>query len=372
MSDKRINLLVVDDDSTNIRVLYEVLKEEYGVYFATSGRQALEVVHDRRPDLILLDVMMPEMDGYEVCRRLKADAESAEIPVIFVTAKGQVDDETEGFAAGAVDYISKPIEPSLVRARVRAQLDEKLKLLSERARAAETTRRLMEENRRLARRVITVQEEERRALARELHDEVGQWLTALQADAGAIRRHCEGLDPELVESAWGVTESASQLSDIIARIQERLRPRLLDDLGLVESVAVYLGDWERHHGGVRCRLEVEGRVPPLTDETAITAFRLVQEALTNVARHADAEQVEVALACRAAEPGGTEELWVSVADDGRGMEPGRPTGGVGLLGMRERALALGGGFAIDAAPGCGVRLEARLPLAVVREEKGDE
>ena len=364
----RLSLLIVDDEPSNIHILYEVLKDEYGVFFAASGEEALEVVESRSPDLILLDVMMPGMDGFSVCRRLKASPATREIPVIFVTARGEVTGETEGFAAGAVDYISKPIEPLVVRARVRSHLEEQLKRIEEREQAESTTRRLMEENRRLAQRIITVQEAERSALARELHDEVGQWLTALQADSAGIRRLAEGLDPELVECAWGVTESASQLSDILRRIQERLRPRLLDDLGLAESVEVYLNDWGRHHAGVRCKLRRDGELPQLSGECAITAYRLIQEALTNVARHAGADRVKIELGC--GHDG--QELRVSVSDNGRGMDPKLPTRGVGLLGMRERALALGGRFQIDTLLGEGVRIEARLPITAPPEESDGE
>ncbi len=112
-------LLVVDDVPANIQILHSLLKEEYEIYFATNGPDALDLAHNRAPDLVLLDVMMPVMDGYEVCRQLKADPNTEEIPIIFVTAMGEVDDETRGLELGAIDYITKPISPAIVRARVR-------------------------------------------------------------------------------------------------------------------------------------------------------------------------------------------------------------------------------------------------------------
>ncbi|USD36158.1 HD-GYP domain-containing protein [Ferrimonas sp. SCSIO 43195] len=116
-------ILVVDDNPDNINLLSSVLRNDYKVKAATSGHKALEIVaRTPRPDMILLDVMMPKMDGYQVCERLKKDPTTAHIPVIFVTAKIAVEDETRGLELGAVDYITKPINPSLVRARVHTHL----------------------------------------------------------------------------------------------------------------------------------------------------------------------------------------------------------------------------------------------------------
>ncbi|TKB48385.1 two-component system response regulator [Ferrimonas sediminicola] len=116
-------ILVVDDNPENINLLSAVLRHDYKVKAATSGARALEIAaRHPRPDMILLDVMMPEMDGYEVCERLKGEPTTAYIPVIFVTAKIAVEDETRGLELGAVDYITKPINPSLVKARVRTHL----------------------------------------------------------------------------------------------------------------------------------------------------------------------------------------------------------------------------------------------------------
>lgn len=119
-------ILVVDDVPDNLAILDGILRHTYRVKAATDGEAALSIARgDRPPDLVLLDVMMPGMDGFEVCRRLKQDPATAKIPVIFVTAKDDASDESTGFAAGAVDYIVKPVNPHLVRARVKAQLELK-------------------------------------------------------------------------------------------------------------------------------------------------------------------------------------------------------------------------------------------------------
>lgn len=117
------SVLIVDDTQENIEILKTILSDDYLVKVAKSGRLALKIAFSPKPpDLILLDVMMPEMDGYEVCRELKADPRTQHIPVIFVTAKSEVDDEIMGFLLGAADYITKPVSPPIVLARVKTHL----------------------------------------------------------------------------------------------------------------------------------------------------------------------------------------------------------------------------------------------------------
>jgi len=125
------SVLIIDDQPENIHVLANILQEDYGVQAATNGAKALEIVSGKNPpDVILLDIVMPEMDGYEVCRRLKADEQTRDIPVIFVTVKKSTEDEEYGFNLGAVDYISKPFQPTVVRVRVRNHMNEYTTLLS--------------------------------------------------------------------------------------------------------------------------------------------------------------------------------------------------------------------------------------------------
>jgi diguanylate cyclase (GGDEF)-like protein len=122
---RRPHILIVDDVPENIEVLAAALGDEYEAIFAMSGEEAIEIASNQRIDLILLDIMMPEVDGYEVCRLFKVEPQLADIPVIFVTAKTDAEDEAKGFAAGGVDYITKPIKRVTVRARVRAHLELK-------------------------------------------------------------------------------------------------------------------------------------------------------------------------------------------------------------------------------------------------------
>ena len=120
----REQILIVDDMPANIKILGQLLRSQYDIRIATGGEKALAIAaSEDPPDLVLLDIMMPDMDGYEVCRRLKKDPRSKDIPVIFITAKGEVEDETKGLEIGAVDYIVKPFSPPIVEARVKTHLE---------------------------------------------------------------------------------------------------------------------------------------------------------------------------------------------------------------------------------------------------------
>lgn len=125
MTQEKAKVLIVDDTPTNVQVLNETLQHEFKTYFALNGPDALEKAASITPDLILLDIMMPEMDGFEVCRRLKENIAMHDVPVIFITALGQSDEESRGLQLGAADYITKPFNPELVLLRVRNHIELK-------------------------------------------------------------------------------------------------------------------------------------------------------------------------------------------------------------------------------------------------------
>ena len=121
----RQRILIIDDEPINIQVIRGALGGEYALFFATNGRDALKIAAEVLPDLILLDIMMPEMDGYEVCHHLKKSEQTRQIPIIFITAKTSVDEEIKGLEVGAIDYITKPISPPIVKVRIKNHLELK-------------------------------------------------------------------------------------------------------------------------------------------------------------------------------------------------------------------------------------------------------
>jgi glucose-6-phosphate-specific signal transduction histidine kinase len=227
------------------------------------------------------------------------------------------------------------------------------------------TQKLLLENRRLTRRLFSVQELERRHLSRELHDELGQWLTAIQAEAQAIKVLSEKKDvcANCNKGTNAIIGSADQMHQVVHRILRRLRPVVLDQLGLVDSLTEMVGEWRIHHPEVCCELTLKGDLDNLNEVTNITLYRSVQEALSNISSHADASQVFISLQ---REP---TSIQLSVADNGLGMDMHLPSVGLGLLGMRERAIAAEGEFSFTSKPGQGLCIDVKLPLPQQDQEK---
>ncbi len=128
--EKKYSVLLIDDELINIKILSDVLKDEYDVVFATGAEEGIFRAIESKPDIILLDIMMPVIDGYEVCVKLQSDVRTAKIPVIFVTALGSPTQELKGLDAGAIDYVSKPINGNIVKARIRNHLKYKNAVLA--------------------------------------------------------------------------------------------------------------------------------------------------------------------------------------------------------------------------------------------------
>ena len=125
MQSGRQKILIIDDTPANIQILNEFLQQDYAIFFSTNGPDGIRIAQQELPDLILLDIMMPEMDGYEVCAKIKADPLTRQIPVIFITAMNAEEDEAKGLDAGAIDYITKPVSAPIVKARVKNHLELK-------------------------------------------------------------------------------------------------------------------------------------------------------------------------------------------------------------------------------------------------------
>ncbi len=123
MTNKKWSVLVVDDEPANIKIISSILQDEYKVLAATSGEQAIKLTTEQQPDIVLLDMMMPEMNGVEVCQTLKKDKATRDIPVIFVTVMDDMANEEVGFKAGAADYIAKPVHPLVLKARIKVHID---------------------------------------------------------------------------------------------------------------------------------------------------------------------------------------------------------------------------------------------------------
>ncbi|MCX7184712.1 MAG: histidine kinase [Nitrosospira sp.] len=220
---------------------------------------------------------------------------------------------------------------------------------------------LLRENRQLTQSMFKLQEEERRHLARELHDELGQWLTAIYAEAKAIANSASP-DSAIHAGAQAISDSVGKMHDVVHDLLHQLRPALLDMLGLADSLRELKKQWCAHHPETSCELALEGEFEGLGETVNITIYRIVQEALNNIASHAHATRAQLRLSRKRDARDMTDTLWLSVEDNGRGYNPEQRLGGLGLLGMRERAIAAGGEFSSRSAPGHGTHIDVRLPL----------
>jgi signal transduction histidine kinase len=370
------NILIVDDMPVNLSIVVDYLEEYgFGIRIARNGESALQRARYDPPDLILLDVLMPGINGFETCRRLKADAATRDIPVIFMTALTNPEDKVRGFEVGAVDYVTKPLgqEEVLARITTHLRLRELTRSLQEQTRQLEARNqvervRLLEavgqqrkQLRALTRKLTEVQETERKQLARELHDELGQMLTAVGMNLAALQKELAATaSPAAHQRLAETSQLVDQTLEQIRELSLNLRPPMLDDLGLIPTVRWYVKRYaERSNLTVQCELtEFDTRLDPEI-ETAL--YRILQEALTNIARHAQATLVHLRVDQT------PTEVTAYVEDNGVGfdvasvMEHESYPGGAGLLGMRERVTLLAGTLTIASEPGGGTQLYLTIP-----------
>ncbi|MDP9082782.1 MAG: histidine kinase [Pseudomonadota bacterium] len=226
---------------------------------------------------------------------------------------------------------------------------------------AATLERSTAENHQLTRRLMQIQEDERQLLARELHDEIGQCVTAIHADAVTIHRVGASADPVIRESATAIIEVASRIKNMVRGMLQRLRPAVIDRQDLGTALRELTAAFRQRNPHTSCTLEVGSEITELGGEPASALYRVVQEGMTNVARHANAARVSIRISSATAASGDGALVAAVLEDDGVGFDSNTITKGFGLLGMRERVAGLGGTLTIDSAAGGGTRLYAELP-----------
>lgn len=341
-------ILIVDDNAASRETLESILGDQnYTLHMAEDGLQALEKADALRPDLILLDVMMPNMDGFEVCRRLRSTPGLAEIPIILLTALDDTASRLEGIESGADDFISKPFNRQELRARVRTitRLNRYHTLLEQR-----------ESLRDMAQRMVTGLEDERMRISRELHDELGQLLTAELMDIRDLQNDLTIPPVTLFERLEKIHTQAYEVTVKIRRLAHDLRPPLLSTLGLKQAIEVHCSKFS-NHSHIPITVEVDNGVSELPDVYGIILYRILQEALTNIVKHANANRAWVELSLE------DDHINLLVQDNGRGMpDANTPASGIGIVGMKERVALVGGELGIRSGKNGGTILSASLPL----------
>ncbi|MGH6625704.1 MAG: ATP-binding response regulator [Burkholderiaceae bacterium] len=351
------SVLVVDDNQAKLTALAAVITDMgLDVTTATSGREALRLLLQRDFAVILLDVKMPVMDGFETARLIHGRPKSAHTPIIFVTAEAGTDSERfRGYTAGAVDYIFSPIVAEVLCAKIRVFVDlfYLQRTLTMQAEELRQSKLLLRE---LASYQEQIKEEERKRIAREIHDELGQTLLALRIDVSMLHARTSAMHPKLHKKASDALNHIDTAIRSVRGIINDLRPPVLD-LGLQAAIEWQLEEF-RERSGIDCTMQVQDAHVhcELDDKRATTLFRIVQESLSNITRHAQATQVHIEL-CRDG-----HRICLQIKDNGIGMKDPKKMNSFGLVGMKERISLLGGDFTIDSAPDQGTTLTISMPL----------
>lgn len=358
------NILIVDDTPDNLRLLSSTLTERgYKVRSVINGQMALMGAQAAPPDLIMLDIKMPDLDGYEVCRLLKKQELTREIPVIFISAIDQVLDKVKAFACGGVDYISKPFQVEEVLARVENQLTIRrlqIQLQAQNDCLRQTQVELIqtiEQKRSLLQKIEAMAAvEERNRIAREIHDSLGHALTALnvQLQAAATLMPSE---PKLAESFLVQAQRLGALAMQEVRQSVNALRTEAQAQPLQEAIAYLAEDFRASTGVIpTTHLNLQLDIPAPVDKTL---YRIIQESLTNISKYAEATSVEIQLVAN------HDQVCLTVRDNGKGFSLDQSTNGFGLQSMQERATALDGDFQLTTAPGDGCQIVVALPLPKV-------
>jgi signal transduction histidine kinase len=349
-----VNILMVDDQPAKL-LSYEVMLEELGenLLKAASGREALEILLRTDVAVVLMDVSMPELDGFQLAEMIREHPRFQKTAIIFISAVHLTDlDRLKGYQRGAVDYISVPVIPELLRAKV--------SVFAELHRNARQLELLNIELRRLSHSLMTAQDEERRRIARELHDGLGQDLTAAKMMLGSLVQPNQLKDPR---DGKTVSEVLSMMDNVIEQVRtlsHLLHPPLLDEMGLLSALRWYTDGFAKRSGIVTI-LAAAKDFPRLEPELEMAIFKIIQESLTNVFRHAEATEATVQLEAR------DGQACISIVDNGKGIgssdELHPASYGIGVMGIKQRVEEFGGSLTLRNT-GAGTSVEVRIPLPV--------
>jgi signal transduction histidine kinase len=382
LENENITILAVDDNDAIRYSLSRALQGGgYRVIEARNGTETLERAGED-PDLITLDVHLPDMDGFEVCRRLKANPRTAHIPVLHISATvTDTDNRVRGLEA-ADGYLAEPVSReellatvgSLLRlkraereARMQAKEAEKAREELKEAhnelelRVQERTRELSERNdqvRALSVKLLRLQDEERRRLARELHDSTGQMLAAMKMVLNEMMLEAKG--EKIADLAAQSVELNDEMSRQLRTMSYLLHPPLLDEAGLPSALRWYTEGFA-DRSAMSVNLQISDDFNRLPQEMEIALFRVVQECLTNIHRHSGSTTADIRVNRTA------DSVDVEISDTGKGVASNRMRGdkiisGVGLMGIEERMRQFGGSVKITSSDK-GTVVVARIPLS---------
>lgn len=350
-------------DSNQLKAPPPVIHPPPGWFVEMMGLFTKDIVSKRRPVFVdgkeVGEIVITADTSYEITEVWKATLGLLALAGMFFIAVNIMVYWAVGRALRPVNQILEAInavEQGHLSVRLPAfRLPELAKIGRKFNDMAQALQNSISNNHRLSQKLIHLQEEERKTLARDLHDEIGQSLTAIHTDAAVIL-NASTRNANVKNSAQAIVEVSRHVMTMVRSMLERLRPESLDKLGLKAALEDLVETWQQRYMGTICKVQIAEGLNGLPEHVAIAAYRIVQECLTNVARHADATTVTVTVWQH------DGRLTLVVEDEGRGFEMDKADG-LGLVGMRERAEGLGGEFELKSAPGKGTCIMVRIPLA---------
>ena len=227
--------------------------------------------------------------------------------------------------------------------------------------AAQRNNELLHENRLLTMNLFKQQESDSKYLAREIHDELGQWMSAILSQAEVLSSYGDKSDANQI-AAKDISKSIGKMHEVVHGLMGHLRPAALDILGLSESLSKLIEDWCFHHPNVRLDQHIDDELKDVADLVSVSVYRITQEAFTNISKYAHPTQVTVRLARNEDNITGVEYLSLIIEDNGRGFDPTQKLDGIGIVGMRERVVTLGGEFKMTSSPVNGTQISVRIPI----------
>lgn len=355
------DILIVDDTLDHLRLLSTMLIQQgYEVRGVPNGSTALMGVQAQPPDLILLDISMPVMSGHEVCQRLKANPNTREIPVIFISALNEVFDKVKAFGVGGVDYITKPFQLEEVLVRVEnhlklCRLQAQLQAQNNRLQQAEVELlQVLEQEQILNQRIEEMATlEERNRIARDIHDSLGHSLVALNIQMETAITLWQQ-DPD---QAYTLLVEAKQLgSHALQAVRQSVAQMRFDPLqGQTLEIAIAAMSQRFHHTtGILPEYYIN-LSQPLSNSLNTVVYQIVQEGLTNICKYAEATAVKIHIQTT------QSELSLVLEDNGKGFCANESRIGYGIQGMQERTAALRGKLELKSEPGDGCKITARFP-----------
>jgi signal transduction histidine kinase len=368
-------VLVADDNADMRQYLTRLLTERYDVVAMPDGQSALESIQERSPDLIVSDIMMPNLDGFGLLDELRRNPATNTIPVILLSARAGEESRVEGIDAGADDYLVKPFSARELLARVQTHLElsrirrEAQTMLELRVKQrTEELERAQMDLRDLAGKLLQLQDEERRRVARDLHDSAGQTLAVLALNLAELSDLARVNDPRLPAKTKDTEEVVQRLTQEIRTTSYLLHPPLLDESGIAAALSWYV-DGLVARSGLKIELNIPDEFKRPAREMELAIFRIVQECLTNILRHSGGDRAEIHLT---RDVGG---ITLKVRDYGKGIDAENlakvraGNAGVGIQGIRDRARQLNGKMEVESSD-AGTTITIRFPLPAAAAVRG--